>query len=330
MSDSEGGAIRKNDFSFTLRFAILEIMPAIHVSKEIMVAKPLEVVFAYVRDFEKWPEWSPWLICEPETKLDFQQDFYSWEGKVVGAGNMKVAGVKGSERIDYKLEFLKPWKSKADVYMEFAQTAEGTRVKWVMDSSLPWFMFFLKSMMECMIGMDYQRGLRMLQERLETGDLKSKLSYDDRVTFPACDYIGIARTCTMSEIETKMKEDFEKLPSIPEAARDLDEPIFTIYNKWKLSKGEVSYVVCCPVKEIPTDMPQGMIVGKREVCEAFTVTHQGPYKHLGNAWSAGMMRAQAKLFKQNKKIYPFEQYVNDPDETPDVDLLTRVCLPRKD
>jgi len=305
-------------------------MPAIYVSEETVMAKPIAEVYAYVRDFEKWPEWSPWLICEPDTKLEFQPDSYSWDGDIVGAGKMSVTADHENERIDYHLEFLKPWKSEADVKIEFSESGEGTQVKWSMDSSLPWFMFFMKAMMECMIGMDYQRGLRMLKERLETGTILSELSYQERVSVSSCNYIGIERTCAMDDLERVMGGDFEKLAPIYAEKGDLEAPMFTIYNKWKLSKAKVSYVICCPVKELPASAPSGMVTGSRPVCETFVVKHKGSYSNLGNAWSAGMMRARAKVFKQSKKVFPIEQYISDPNETADADLLTQVCLPRKD
>lgn len=305
-------------------------MPAIYVSEETIINKPINEVYAYVRDFEKWPEWSPWLICEKETKLSFQKDSYSWEGKVVGAGEMSVASARENQQIDYKLEFLKPWKSKADVCIKFEPSGDGTKVKWIMDSSLPWFMFFMKGMMECMIGMDYQRGLCMLKERLETGRVLSDLSYDDRIAIPACNYIGIQRTCAMTDMERAMGEDFEKIAPMYAEKGDHNEPMFTIYSQWKPAKGLVNYTVCCPVEEIPTEEITGMIKGQRPATDVFAVTHKGPYSNLGNAWSAAMMRAQAKLFKQSKAFPPFEQYISNPEETSDAELLTRVCLPRKD
>ena len=42
-------------------------MPAIHAAKEILIEKTVSEVYAFVRDFEKWPEWSPWLVCDNET-----------------------------------------------------------------------------------------------------------------------------------------------------------------------------------------------------------------------------------------------------------------------
>ena len=35
------------------------------------VAAPPEVVHAYVNDFHKWPEWSPWEKLDPAMKREF-------------------------------------------------------------------------------------------------------------------------------------------------------------------------------------------------------------------------------------------------------------------
>ena len=35
------------------------------------VAAPPEVVHAYVNDFHKWPEWSPWEKLDPAMKRDY-------------------------------------------------------------------------------------------------------------------------------------------------------------------------------------------------------------------------------------------------------------------
>jgi hypothetical protein len=46
-----------------------------------------------------------------------------------------------------------------------------------MDSKQPFFQFFLKGMMTSLIGMDYERGLRMLKDYVETGSVPSTLEF---------------------------------------------------------------------------------------------------------------------------------------------------------
>jgi|GEM_PF-5785893 len=64
--------------------------------------------------------------------------------------------------------------------------------------------------------------------------------------------------------------------------------------------------------------------GTRAACSAFCVVHSGDYKHLGNAWAAGICRQQAKLFKTNKRVSPFEIYEKMGNG---LDCVTRVCFP---
>ena len=303
-------------------------MPKFAISESVEISKPLSEVFAYVRDFQNWPAWSPWLICEHDAKVDFRGDAYSWEGEFVGSGEMQVLTAREDRDILYALEFFKPWKSKANVQMSFKEEGAGTKVTWTMQSGLPWFMFFLKKMMVQLIKMDYQRGLKMLKEQLETGEVDSELSYAEE-SLKSVPYVAIEGYCKMEDMEKELGSDFQTLMGIYREIGDHSQPPFSIYKKWKLRKGEVQYLVCCPVKA-GTETPNGCVAGVREGCSAFVVTHTGAYHHLGNAWSAGMMRSMGKnrLFKKDKKIAPFEIYLTDPDREPDTPIITKVCLPK--
>ena len=157
-------------------------------------------------------------------------------------------------------------------------------------------------MMVRMVAMDYQRGLKMMKEMLETGQVGSKLEYTADESFPARAYVGIRNVCSMDDIEKVMGGDFENLTStVNEKGIEATE-FFTIYEKWNLGKGEVSYTVCVGVDGNTVNsegLPEGFIIGARAACDGFVVTHTGEYEHLGNAWSAGMVRARSKppLFK---------------------------------
>ena len=65
------------------------------------------------------------------------------------------------------------------------------------------------------------------------------------------------------------------------------------------------------------------------VLTVYAIEHHGRYRHLGNAWSAGMMRAHKKIFAQNKSIKPFEIYEKLPENGDESVAVTRVCFPVK-
>ncbi len=81
---------------------------------------------------------------------------YEWKGNIMAQVRL-LTETHSRQLIDDELLFLKPFKSKAQVRFELAPTSRGTKLTWVMDSSLPWFMFWMIPMMKTFIGMDYRR-----------------------------------------------------------------------------------------------------------------------------------------------------------------------------
>ncbi len=71
-------------------------MPAFQVERSIIINVPLEDVKASLIDFRQWPIWSPWLIMEPETKLNYSEiqsqvgAGYDWDGELTGSGEMSL------------------------------------------------------------------------------------------------------------------------------------------------------------------------------------------------------------------------------------------------
>jgi effector-binding domain-containing protein len=98
----------------------------------------------------------------------------------------------------------------------------------------------------------------------------------------------------------------------------------TIYHKWDLVKNEVSYTACLQVKSITNPVPAGMVSGSIPATKIYTLRHVGRYHHLGNAWSTLYAMHRNKEFKPVKGIHPFEIYLNNPQTTPEEQLITDV------
>lgn len=305
-------------------------MPAFHVEKSVEINASPDTVYKFISDFTNWHLWSPWLILEPEAKVDVKPGGkeYSWEGKRTGSGEMKILKEAPPQRLDMVVTFLKPWKSTSKVWLEVKPQGSGTLLTWYMDSSLPFFLFFLKKVMTAYIGMDYTRGLAMLKDYLETGSVPSKLTFKGTTSFPGCTYVGMRTSCTLETVGPKMKTDFDKLTDWVKSHTDTVDGIpFSIYHTWDMVKNKIVYTAAIPVKAIPGNLPADAITGKIPAVQVNTIMHTGLYKHLGNAWAAQYSMQQAKEFKWKKGVDPFETYVSMPGAVPDNELTTLVHFP---
>jgi DNA gyrase inhibitor GyrI len=304
-------------------------MPKINVQRSIIIDAQISQVFDVINNLNHWKAWSPWLIMEPGCEVKVRDDlkYYEWNGKRIGSGNMSVTSEKENEVVLLDLVFLKPWKSKAKVRLELKAVDEGVEVTWFMESSLPFFMFWMKKMMEAFIGMDYERGLAMLKDYAEDGKVFSKLDFMGNSDFSHTYFVGIKTACSFKELDLKMKTDFVRLEQWGEQNKDLlNGKMFSIYHKWDLVNGKVLYTSALGLKNSCDKVPADFIFGEIPACKIITVRHTGAYHHLGNAWSTAYSMHRGKEFKPKRNIHPFELYVNSPNNVSDRDLITDIIF----
>jgi len=313
-------------------------MPRIHVERSISIKAPLDTVKNATEDFAKWPAWSPWLITEPDALVNVHGTpgqvghGYSWNGDLVGSGSMEIASI-GSSRQDMDLQFLKPFKSKAQVALDLQQTQDTTEVTWSMESSMPFFLFFMTGMMKSMIGMDYERGLKMLKAYCETGKVDSRIEIVGVVDAPENRYVGYDTSANVKNMAASMGES---LPRIAGQAESLGltpnaSAIGAIYNKMDMKSGHCDYTAMVPVVESldSIKLADGYRSGSVGGCKALKVIHHGAYEFLPNGWNAAYSYQRNKKLKLLKSQRPYEFYPDDPATTPATDLKTEIYIPVK-
>jgi hypothetical protein len=76
------------------------------ISRARTVAAPPDVVYAYVNDFHKWPEWSPWEKLDPAMKKEVSGApagagaVYLWSGNdQVGEGRMTITDSRAPQSV---------------------------------------------------------------------------------------------------------------------------------------------------------------------------------------------------------------------------------------
>lgn len=147
------------------------------VSRSVVIEKPKNEVFTYLRSLKNQSEWSPWEKKDPNMQKEFKGTdgevgaMTHWKGnKDVGEGEQEIINIVDGERIASELRFLKPWKSTSDAYLITEDEEAGsTKVTWGFSgkNKFPMSIMMLFMNMDKAVGKDFEEGLRDLKARLE-------------------------------------------------------------------------------------------------------------------------------------------------------------------
>ena len=310
-------------------------MPKFEVQRSVHINASPEKVYEAVVDYGTWTIWSPWLCAEPDAKVTVTGEpssvgaIYAWDGEIVGAGELEHQKLEPHRLIEDEIRFTKPFKSRSKVFFEIVPVGDQTEITWHMQGALPWFLFWMIPMMKTFIGMDYDRGLKMLKEWIETGEILSKTTIRGVEPVEGFQMIGLRKSCTLSEIGPSMKATFaEVVEKLEQNQIPVDGACLSVYHKVDFKAGTFDYTSGFVVPVSVTEIPVGLSTWSTPQVQALAVEHIGSYEHLGNAWSAANQYARYKKLKQSKHG-TFEIYRNDPRETPQAELRTEIFLPLK-
>lgn len=153
--------------------AVIALQPARYrVSRSTAVAAPAAVLFAQVNDFHKWTAWSPWEQIDPAMKRTYEGPpagagaRYAWAGnREVGEGRMTIVESHPSDRIQVRLEFVKPFAGTSVAEFTFRPDGDRTLVTWSMtgDKNFIAKAIHLVMSMDRMIGDQFDKGLAAMK-----------------------------------------------------------------------------------------------------------------------------------------------------------------------
>ena len=153
------------------------------VEREIVINKPKNEVFQYLKLVKNQDNFSKWNRMDPKMKksykgTDGQVGFsYSWDSKDkhLGKGQQIISKIVEGERIDTRLIFTEPMQAEDDCYFILESVdANTTKVKWGFTGAYP-YPFNLMSLvfdMDKEVGGDFATGLSNLKKVLENNTTK--------------------------------------------------------------------------------------------------------------------------------------------------------------
>ena len=146
------------------------------VQRSATIKAPPERIFALINDFPSWQTWSPWEKLDPALKRTLRGaptgkgSIYEWTGNAkVGAGRMEITDAAAPNKVEIKLDFIKPFEGHNQTVFTLQPQGESTEVKWAMAGPAP---FVSKLMgiffnMDTMIGKDFESGLANIKAAVE-------------------------------------------------------------------------------------------------------------------------------------------------------------------
>lgn len=145
--------------------------------RETVMNAPAAEIFANVNDLTKWGAWSPWKDFDPNMQMTMEGPAAgvgaktSWKGNAnAGEGSMTITESVPDQKIAYRLDFIKPFKSTAmsDFTLE-PQGSSATLVKWTMygDNTFPGKIVSLFLDCEKMMNEQFDKGLNRLKAVVE-------------------------------------------------------------------------------------------------------------------------------------------------------------------
>ncbi len=141
------------------------------IARSRTLAAPPDVLYTYMDDFRRWPEWSPWEKLDPSMKRELSGApaglgaVYHWSGdSSAGEGRMTITDAQTNRRLTMRLEFMRPFAATNAAQFDFVPSGEGTTVTWAMTGK---YNFVTKAIglfmdMDKMVGTEFEKGLATL------------------------------------------------------------------------------------------------------------------------------------------------------------------------
>jgi hypothetical protein len=174
----------KRFFLFLISIVLMIMLVALFfptsysVKRDVIINRPKEEVFAFVKQLKNQDLYSVWQQMDPNMEKSFSGIdgtigfTSSWKSKnrEVGSGSQTILRLTEGDSMVCQIAFKEPFESINQNY--FTTTSEGdtgTRVEWGFKGEFPYplNLFAVAMDMESMIGKDFQQGLNNMKVILE-------------------------------------------------------------------------------------------------------------------------------------------------------------------
>jgi hypothetical protein len=159
-----------------LLILILAAPTNFRVDREIVISKPKNEVYSYLKSLKNQDHWSIFNLRDPDMKKSFTGIdgtvgfIAAWDSddKNVGKGEQEIVKLTEGSRVDMALRFEKPMKSVANAWLTTESSgADKTIVHWGFSGESKRPMNVMSMMMKGMMTKIFDQSLANLKKELE-------------------------------------------------------------------------------------------------------------------------------------------------------------------
>jgi effector-binding domain-containing protein len=184
--------------------------------------------------------------------------------------------------------------------------------------------------MEDMMGPQFEENLANIKEKLEAMPMESASREIAVVDFPGTKYYGIRieTTTEMAAMQQAYETSYGKIGQFlgVNGLQPTSAPI-SIMEVWEPENNKTVFYPAMTVAETNAEGNEEIVAGEIPACKVVRCTHKGPYGEMEASWNAAMKYVTDNGMEMAGM--PWEQYVSDPGEVPESELITLIYLPVK-
>jgi len=310
----------------------------VHVERSMQIDRPAPTVFTLVNGFETIKLWSPWLARDPSAEFEISGPASGVGAHMAWSGDPRLSGKGYQEVIESK-----PWslvssrlsldqQGDATTYFALSETRGGVRLTWGFDSDLTAGQSLMGGLLaryfgllfDRWIGADYEDGLARLKTVAES--------------LPNADFSDL-------EVEIKQVEPIDILfiqSRVSEDPTDIAEVLATAYREITAFINEngieiaaqpmaithganengYAFDAAIPVVRKDVVLTGNLQLGSTPSGRAIRAVHRGPYDRMVPTYEK--LAAYIGAHGLSEGPVSWEQYISDPGETPNEDLITYI------
>ena len=332
----------------------------VHVERSTVIGATPDGVFAVVNDLTRAKDWGVWFKRDPKMKLTLDGPpqgvgaKVSWKSASEGEGSQEIIESKPFSFVKTKLDFGAQGIAYATFKLE--QAEGGTKVTWGMDTDVGMNPIgrYMGLMFDSWIGKDYEEGLANLKTLVEdsaTADTKAALAAPsgeappdipplpaaadpnkgpEAITVEARSIVvtrSKAKASDAAAISAALGAAYQKLLNYAEANELQISGAPLAITVSHSATGDWVFDAALPLAEKPAKAvaeADGVKVGETYAGKVVKLTHKGAYNTMAPSYER--IHAFTKDGNLKEKAIAWEEYVSDPAESGEGELLTNIYI----